>query len=291
MVKHHVLDKISFRDIKLEPQRQQAIADYCWDHYSYFAHQRSLIFEVLKETLSMSSQIHIFEKWQRVVSYKYTLHPLSTKGSILSSPGGRFNIGDIDKTKFPCFPALYLAENRDTAYKERFGSYDATKKQPGLSSQDLALTNDKSITIVCVDGQINQVLDLNNLNTLKNFFNVIKNIILPKHFIKRAKKLNIDPMPQVQTVNQLKKTILDPNWRLMPTQFDVPANSQILGQIAYMAGLEAIVYPSRMSNKDNCLAIFPENLSKSTSFIELVGEMPNDVKHKRLDSETFSKYI
>lgn len=276
----HLIDKVSLQGIRLQPQLYQAINDYCWDHYCYFTNQRSQMFDKLKESLAKNSRMLQFEKWIRIVSHKYTLVPLSAKGSILIPHGGRFNIGDIDQLKFSRFSALYLAENFETAYKERFGLYNPTKKQLGLSAEELALPH--SITSVCVKGQI-----LSYPGALKDFFLLVKTIKLPKCFIKRAKKLNIDPMRQVKTLHELKKTIFDPNWRFMPIQYDIPANSQILGQIAHAAGIEAIVYPSRMSKQHKCLAIFPDNFANSTSFIELEGDVCEATMHKRLDAESY----
>jgi hypothetical protein len=85
------------KDIRLQPQRYRAIADYCWEHHSYFANERSQILEELKHTLSINTRAFSFQKWHRIVSHKYTLDPLSAKGSVCSSPGGRFNIGRIGK--------------------------------------------------------------------------------------------------------------------------------------------------------------------------------------------------
>lgn len=286
----HFIDKFSLKDIRLQPQLYRPVADYYWDHYSYFANQRSLILDKLKEALAVHSRIWTFEGWQRVVSYKYSLNPLSAKGSILNSPGGRFNIGDIDQTKFPRFHALYLAESPDTAFKEKHGLYRPRKKQPGLTPEELAIGGNQ--TFICVRGQVNQVLDLTNPDALKNFFHLIKSVTLPDIFIKRARKLNIEPMLQVTSMLELRKSILAPDWRDIPMLFDVPASPQILGQIAHAAGIEAILYPSRMSNKDLCLAVFPENLVNSTSFIEIEGEIPNEVSGGHfLNAQTYLKFL
>ncbi len=132
-----------------------------------------------------------------------------------------------------------------------------------------------------------QVLSLNDTLMLKAFFNVIKNIKLPKNLVTDARKLNINPMLPVKDVKELKNTLLDPSWRSVPMHFDVPSNSQIFGQIAQAAGIEAILYPSKMSDKNHCLAVFPENLKNSTSFVEIEDSVPVLVKNKRLDSETY----
>ncbi len=62
----------------------------------------------------------------------------------------------------------------------------------------------------------------------------------------------------------------------MPMQFDAPANSQVLGQIAHSAGIEAILYPSVKTNK-KALAIYPENFLNSDAFIEIAGSVAETV--------------
>ncbi len=47
----YVLDTFSHRDIKRWKKQYEAISEYCWDHYSYFAHKRSLISDKLKHAL------------------------------------------------------------------------------------------------------------------------------------------------------------------------------------------------------------------------------------------------
>src|SRR5690606_7584100 len=107
----------------------------------------------------------------RVVSYQWALNPLSSKGSLID-PGGRFNIGEIDSIKFPIFPALYLAENKETALQEKFSHNLAPNSK--LSYLDLALTKEESITVVCVSGRIKSVIDLTNSKALAEFCSVIR---------------------------------------------------------------------------------------------------------------------
>jgi hypothetical protein len=55
-----------------------------------------------------------FTDWCRIVDYRYSLAPLSVAGSL--KVGGRFNIGeDLEPATFTPFPALYVAENFETA--------------------------------------------------------------------------------------------------------------------------------------------------------------------------------
>jgi len=84
-------------------------------------------------------------------------------------------------------------------------------------------------------------------------------------------------MRAVNSAAELRNTVLRQDWQVMPISFDVPGNSQILGQIAHAAGIEGILYPSTKNGK-KCLAIYPENL-KDDSFVELVGRMPKTTIH------------
>ena len=275
------------KDIRLSSQQYRRNKNYCWEHYCHFANERSRK-SGLQDSLSTNTREFEFEKCYRIVSHKYTLDPLSAKGSMRSTPGGRFNIGDIDVNKFPIFSALYIAETLGTAFKERYGLYQEEKKQ-GLTPQELAFSKNDSFFVV--KGYISQVLDLRIPNILMDFFTLIRDIKLPKKLLQIARQLNIDPMFHVSTLNELMETILAPDWRKMPQIYDVPSNSQILGQIAYAAGIEAILYPSRMSETDYCLAIYPENFLNSTSFVDIMGEVAAETKNKRLDAQNYLNFI
>lgn len=285
----YFLDRFSLRDVRLQRQRYQAVADYYWDHYCYFAQQRSLIIDELKIALASNCCTFNFSKWQRVVNYKFSLQPLSAKGSIVNDPGGRFNIGDIDQIKFPRFAALYLAEDRETAYREKYG-LDQKEKRNGLTADELLLTSSNSIAIVTLKGEIKQVFDLNNRAAIQGFLDSLKKIKIPDSLIKRANRLNIQPMYHVQTMKELLAGLLYPNWREVPMAFDIPANSQIFGQLAHAAGVEAILYPSKLTKK-NCLAVFPENFAQSLSYIEIEDEIPEEVECRRLDAKNYDQFV
>jgi hypothetical protein len=193
------------------------------------------------------------------------------------------------KTEYHSGMSIYLAEDRETAYKEKFGLYQK-ENHKGLTAEELLLTHNDSISIVTLKGEISSILDLNNSVSLKDFFNIIKTILLPDSFIRRANKLNINPLYQVKTLKELLKNLLYPNWRAFPMYYDIPANSQIFGQIARAAGIEGILYPSKTTNK-KCLAIFPENLAQSSSFIDMEDDAPEGVKYVRLDSKTYQHCV
>ena len=69
-------------------------------------------------------------------------------------------------------------------------------------------------------------------------------------------------------------------------QYNLPAASQIFGQLVHASGIEAIVYQSKYSG-GKCLAAFPEKFAKSKSFIELDDEPPQGIETKRLDADTW----
>ena len=79
-----------------------------------------------------------FKSWARVVDWRYSTQPLSTEGSV-NADGGRFNIGrQLNAAIYTAFPALYLAEDFPTAYRERYG-IDRETKTNGLTADELAL--------------------------------------------------------------------------------------------------------------------------------------------------------
>ena len=283
----YVLDSFSQKDVVTWKDRHKKIQQYCWDHYSYFSHHRSLVIDKLKEALLSSCDAFESSSMHRVVDYGFSDHPLSATGSIIVDPGGRFNIGDIDGTKFPRFPALYLAEDVETALREKF-SLSAAKNVDGLSAQQLNLFS--STTTVKVRCNLKVVLDLRDKQSLRLLFGELKHIQLPHSFIYRAARLKLHPMRAVNTPEELRETILRQDWQIMPISFDVPGNSQILGQLAHAAGVEGILYPSTKNDKKNCLAVYPENI-KEDSFVEIIGSIPKTTIFRRLDKNTFNDFI
>lgn len=283
----YMLDSFSHRDLNRWGQQYRAVSAYYWDHYSYFAHQRSLISGALKNSLLNNCVPYEFSNWRRVVDNKFNHEPLSAKGSILNEVGGRFNVGDIDQMKFPKFPGLYIAEDTVTALREKY-TLDPEEKISGLSAQELNIAG--NFSVFNIKGQLTNMLNLCDFGSLNDFFYQIKLIHLPTNFIVQAKKLGISPMLPVHDTKELLNTLLCKDWRVMPMQFDIPSNSQILGQLSHAAGIEAILYPSVKTQK-KCLAIYPENFQRSASYVEIEGDLPKGVVHNRIDSATFNNFI
>jgi hypothetical protein len=132
-----LLDSINPRAIKTWAKRHQKIVDYTAQHYAFFASRRSQVMEELKQSLlDEQKELSLDKSWKRIISQQFSNGPLSTAGSVLNFPGGRFNIGKID-TRFPQFPALYIAEDTETAYLECMG-ISRSEQIEGLSALELA---------------------------------------------------------------------------------------------------------------------------------------------------------
>jgi hypothetical protein len=282
-----LLDRFSVADIHRWKQFQDDIQRFHWDYYGALAFQRSQISgELKKALLSGAPGPFEFKQWQRSMKYKYALKPLSGAGSMID-PGGRFNVGDYNPAQFTPFPALYLAQDKDTALQEFLSQkIDAGQLDKAL---DFALSNPTSITTVSLSGRLEAVLDLSRPEQLQPLMDLLKNFSVPDHLKKAAKQMGLLEPELIRTVPKLVEVLQVPNWREWPTHFDVPAASQIFGQLAVDAGIEGIIYKSKFSGKD-CLAIFPQNFDEASgSFVELDDEPPSGAVCKRLDVKTWNE--
>jgi len=280
----YLLDHFSIRDIRAWTRQRDLLQELQWNYHSALAHQRSKFFEQIRESLQKASEGPFeFKKWQRAVKFKYSLDPLSSRGSLVD-PGGRFNIGKINLLQFPPFPALYIAENKKTALEEML--CQKMDRSALLSPIELALTNEESMTVVSVSGTLERVINLDHISKLHEFVSIIKDFEIPADVKKAALDLGLDQPEVIQSIDQLKIKLLEPSWRMLPMQYDLPAASQIFGQLVHASGIEAIVYQSKYS-EGKCLAAFPEKFAKSKSFVELDDEPPPGTETKRLDSDTW----
>jgi hypothetical protein len=120
---------------------------------------------------------------------------------------------------------------------------------------------------------------------LRPFARIISQFEMPAELITLAKRIGIKPPWLVTTPAKLRETLLAPSWRGMPAQFEVPANSQIFGRMLIEAGFEGVLYPSS-KGAGKCVALFPEVLVNSESYVELSDPAPARLSHRRLDSTT-----
>ena len=282
-----LIDKFSVMDIRKWQVMKDNVLKFNWDYFSDLAYQRAKISEKIRNSL-LDAVIRNFkfEHWQRAVKYKYALNPFSTLGSLID-PGGRFNIGDINPSQFSPFPALYIASDKITALQELLSQKIAADQES--QAFDFALTNTSSVANISISGNLASVIDLNEQDKMQNFVDLIKNFTISDHLKINAKTIGLPSPNLTRTVPVLIDTLLLPNWRECPMQYDIPANSQIFGQLIVDAGIEGILYKSKFSG-NNCLAIFPQNFDEhSGSFIQLDDEAPAEIKIRRLDAKIWNE--
>lgn len=278
-----LLDQFSVADIRRRKNLGDKFLKFHWDYYSWLAHERSKITEEIRKSLCEAvTQNFQFTKWQRVLRYKHSLKPFSVAGSLVD-PGGRFNIGDLNSSKFTPFPALYIAAHKDTALQELLcQKIEIGKEEQALS---FALADPTSITNVSLSGFLDSIIDLRESNRLQPFLNLIKDFSIPEYLEKAAKEIG-ERIDLIKMVPILIEALLIPRWRQWPMMFDIPSASQIFGQLVADAGIEGILYPSKFTEKE-CLVIFPQNFGATDSFIEIDDESPPESKIRRLDANTW----
>jgi len=221
--------------------------------------------------------------WSRIQDYRYSMAPLSLVGSLVQ--GGRFNIGnDIDPSQFPGFPALYVAEDYETAYAEKFPM--PRQHATEFAGHELALRSPGSFTHVRLNIDVVTLFDLTKPRTLQPYVSIIRKFTLTKELKDLAKLLGIPPPWLIRTTKKLYGDLQRPDWRFWPAQFGVPANSQIFGRALMEAGFAGVLYPS-VRGKGHCGAIFPQRFAGSSSRIELVDDPPSGVQHSVMDENTY----
>lgn len=222
-----------------------------------------------------------FRQWARLVDYQFTNEPLSIAGSI-KRDGGRFNIGSaLNPATYTPFPALYLAEDFETAFRERFG-IERSASRNGLTAEELALRRANSFSSVVVSGLVETVIDIGDLDSLQATAQVLRQFQMPHSVARLARSLRLKPPGLVRTASGLQRQLLNPNWRVEPAQYDLPSNSQIFGRLCLAAGVDAILYPSTKNGEKRCLALFPQNWRPLSSYIEVDGPHPPETNPIRI---------
>ena len=282
----HLLEEGSIQSLIEGKKLNQAYIKYQWDFYSELAYQRSLIQDQLIASLQVSAIAgYRFDAWQRVTRWKYSGHPFSSVGSLVSW-GGRFNLGqEISPSgTLKTFQALYLAQSQATAQVEGLGS--GISNSP-LSIEEIALANKSSFACVSVSGALDRVIDLTDKVTLVKFAKLISKFKVPQSILESAAQLNIAPPTLIKSPGPLLKSFLNESWRKEPAQFDIPANPQIFGQLVYLAGIDGIIYPSSKTG-EKCLAVFPSNFDGRNSFLRLDDEPPENWTPRAISSDNFT---
>lgn len=261
----------TYKKVKLFQSRQ----------YEYTASRRAALQKEITEALIGTAKPFAFEKWHRIIDFQHSHQPLSTIGSYINDPGGRFNIGDINSTRFPRYSALYIAESQSTALKEAFGIDSAS---PGLTERDFGLISNPHSSIV-LSGQLKQICDLRDTDALKAYVKIIKAIDLPSDLRREAQRYGTK---MIATVSDLLTAVLHPHWRAVPSLFDIPSTSQCFGLQLLAAGFDGVVYPSAKTKK-TCLCVWTKHFVNSESFIKLEGEHP-PLAHTRIDQTNWKEF-
>jgi RES domain len=250
--------------------RGKDLQDY---HYLWFFElesQRATHHQRMLEALrSVPGTTVSLDAWGRAMAYKYSDAPLSCIGS-LKWVGGRFNYGvDIDASRFTPFPALYLAQDAETGFREMNGLVRGTERS-GLNASELALCTESSITWVAVEGAVNNIFDVTRAANLRAFADVLNTFKLSRNVRDVEAKLNATPLRLARTAKELQRSFMSENWRELPTLFSTPANSQLFGHLLTHAGFEGVLYSSTITGRRN-LALFPRQLQNSSSVVRVVG--------------------
>lgn len=223
--------------------------------------------------------------WVRIVTYQYSNEPLSSAGS-LHGYGQRFNAGvELDANTMSPWPALYLAEDHSTAFREKF-QLEHDGQVDGLSAQELALETGISHVTVFLRGHVEGIFDMTSHEKLDTVAKVLGRIKLPeeaRRIMKRLKIANKDLL-MVKTGKQLHDLVTRKNWRVKPVQFGLPAEGHIIAELVRLAGFAGILYQSTKGT-GRCLALFPQQLGNGSS-VELRDAPPPGVRYPRLSSDT-----
>ena len=229
--------------------------------------------EVLRTALQRVPPVAVsLEGWCRLVNFAYCCDVLSPAGS-LRRVGQRFNPGsDIDPSRFPAFPALYLAENFETAFREYHG-LPKDSRIDGLRSDELSLQDPGCWTALQVTGRIDKAFDLTTGGNLEDLCRVLARFNPPARARHMARRPGTPALASVGTPTGLLQTLMETSWKSWPVHFAVPANSQVFAQLVVEAGFEGILYRSA-KGAGRCLAVFTRRLGNSASRIALRGRSP-----------------
>ncbi len=261
------------------------------DYWVFLAREREKLIDDITDSLfsSKSGALEI-KKLSRIVEASYGHDPLCTVGSIKAA-GGRFNFGQISSS-IMSFHALYLAENYQTAFSEKYLYRDDEKLSENLNPTDLHFEEPGTNVHFKVDIQIESFLDLRQKGVLSNFLEVISKIQPTVELQAKAFKLKMGKLTIANTEDKLLKNILEPNYKQWGTWLDQPSNSQWLGHYAKLAGIQAIAYPSCRNSSGYNLAIFTENFENTDATIEITGEVSFvDPMRKKIDGLNFHNYF
>ena len=260
------------------------------DFQNYLVNEREKILEQIKEALLETSCLNYSQKHlSRIIDSEFSKNPLSSKGSYLHPPGGRFNIGQSISYK-NYFPALYIANDYDVAFCEKFHCKEDIEKEKGRALE-FALKKPESFTHQRVNIFLEKIIDLRKDDSLQAFFEVVKHIKMPLYYKEQAKKLQLS-MSMAKNVTQLRSGILEPFYQQWDYWLDCPSSSQWFGHYVRLAKIQGIIYPSIKSESGFNVAIFPDQFEESSSYVELSDESDFvEDTSRRPDTKNFQLFL
>lgn len=246
------------------------------------AERRRRIDEINDALRSAPALSMTMDAWVRIVSARYANSPLHATGSLIT--GGRFNVGaDADNRISPVFPAMYIAENYNVAYRE-FYQIQPNIKVGGLTPEELSLN--VSVANFRIDGVLHNIFDASSLTALEPVATVLALIRMPERAEELMTKLGT-PGQIVMLANaaDLRNELHSQHWRQWPSQFGIPSASQQFADIVQAAGFNGIYYGSTKAD-GHCVAVFPHNLRDDGSYLQLKDPCEDSVQPQRVDSDT-----
>lgn len=281
----HVLDRFSESDLEVWKKRSRELDALHDALYHGLEPERTRRRDQLIEALNAKpAPPHDFNNWVRMVQYRYANEPLSAAGSVRSI-GGRFSIGnDCDESGAAAvFPALYIGDSHETAFRECYQMASKKMEATGLTPAEMSLR--QSDASVRLNGHIERVFDIRNIENLKPVAKVLAKFAVPPELEKLARSLKMGRPSDllIRTPAKLQANLQDMNWRAWPAQFGLPSPSQRFGLLLKWAGYEGILYRSSKQPGSTCIAVLTSNICSERTFIQLADGYPPAVMHNRLD--------
>jgi hypothetical protein len=278
----------SFTDADLAAW-QRGSSDYQQYHYLWYfeleAQRAAHEAELLDALRKIPGEDVDLTGWGRALHYTYSHTPLSCVGS-LKWVGGRFNYGaEIDSTRFPPFPALYLAEDFETGLRELHG-LTREETRGGLNAQELSLCSERGLAWVRVEGRVGNIFDFTRISNLKAFTEVIAPFQLSKQVREMEEQMGLKAMTVITDAAHLHSTCMVEGWRAYPAMWSTPSNSQLIGHLSAQAGFEGILYSSTRTGKKN-LALFTRQFKNSASIVKVLNPPPTATSCE-LSANTFN---
>lgn len=279
-----VLDRFSKADLQVWDARSRDL-DELHDliYYGPEAARRRYS-EQISAALNSPDPVSVdLSDWVRMVKLRYINSPLSAAGS-LRGIGGRFNIGqDVDKRMRSPFPALYLAEDSETAYREMYQCDVGSKSATGLLPEELSLM--VSSATFFLRGNVDHIFDCTRPENLQPLCKVLSRIEMPEKARAILKRLKAPgAIRMVSDPEDLYLELYRADWRTWPAQFGIPSASQQLAEMLSTAGYQGMKYHST-KGRGNCVALFPHNVGAADTFVQLRDAAPESITATELTAK------